>query len=161
MSIPYPVKTMRLKVNQLFLLALCAVLPSCQSASSRLDPPIDPAPPELSGDYARLQGTWVVTYNEAKGIALPEMAGNLFIFEGDRFRLGTDRLSERFAVDESTSPKRIDFDDGHSPMIRGIYRLDGDELIICGNDPGDPRPTEFKTSIFRTAVLTKLQRGQP
>jgi uncharacterized protein (TIGR03067 family) len=152
---------MRSAIEPISVLVLCLVLPSCQSAGTRLDAPIAPAPAQLTGDYARLQGTWVTTYNEAKGIPLREMAGNLFIFERDRFRLGTDRGSERFAVDETTSPKRIDFDDGHSPMIRGIYQLDGDRMIICGNGPGNSRPAEFKTSMFSTAVLTKLQRRQP
>jgi uncharacterized protein (TIGR03067 family) len=99
-----------------------------------------------------------VTYNELKGVRSGGIEGALFIFEKDRFRLGTDSGSERFAVDETTLPKRIDFDDGHLPMVRGIYLLNGDTLTICSTGPGNPRPTEFKSSVFSTAILTKLER---
>lgn len=137
---------------------LCLTLASCRSTASRLDAPIPAAPKSLSGDYARLQGTWVVIHNEEKGVPLTEMAGALFHFEGDRFHIGNETGSERFAIDETTSPKRIDFDDGRLPMIRGIYRFDGDRLVICSGDAGDPRPTEFKTSFFSGDVLTVLER---
>ena len=133
-------------------------LSSCRFGHHRADAPIPPAPKDFAGDYARLQGVWVVTRNELKRRPLPEMTGSLFIFEKDRFRLGNEKTGERFAIDETSVPKRIDFDDGRAPPVLGIYQLDGDVLTICSGGPGDPRPSEFKTSMFSSAVLTRLKR---
>src|SRR3954447_24949415 len=103
--------------------AACLVLASCRSTKVHQEEPIARAPIDLPGDYSRLQGVWVVEYNETKGAAQPEMAGRLFVIERDRLRRGDERGGERFALDEAATPKRIDFDDGHSPLIRGIYRV--------------------------------------
>ncbi|HBC85564.1 MAG TPA: hypothetical protein DCZ94_01285 [Lentisphaeria bacterium] len=45
-----------------------------------------------------------------------------------------------------------------SPVIRGIYRLEGDKLVICTAAAGDEKPTEFKTSADTGTVLTELKR---
>ncbi len=141
----------------------CLTLVSCTSVNKAFNDPISKDLQARAGDFARVQGAWVVTYNECKGIPLPQMAGHLFIFKQDRHRLGVDPVdaTERFALDETTTPKRIDFDDDKSPMIRGIYILRDDELIICSNGPGENRPTEFRTSVFASTVLTKLRRQKP
>jgi uncharacterized protein (TIGR03067 family) len=112
----------------------------------------------LSGDYRALQGRWVVMRNEIKKQTTPGMHGRLFIFEGRTFRIDTDQGSEGYSVDESTDPKSIDFDDGRSPVIRGIYKLEKDKLVICTAAPGEKRPTEFKTSVDTGTVLTELKR---
>ncbi|HTO06675.1 MAG TPA: TIGR03067 domain-containing protein [Myxococcota bacterium] len=112
----------------------------------------DPTTDALEGDYQRLQGQWVVVYNELKGIDLAEMHGAVWTIQG-RMMGG-----ERFILDQTSQPKRIDSDDGRSARVLGIYQLDGDQLTVCTGDSGEARPTEFKTSAFSGAILTRFVR---
>lgn len=114
--------------------------------------------PELAGDYSQLQGRWLVLRNEIKKQATPGMHGRFFIFQENTFRIDTDKGSEGYSVDEKANPKSIDFDDGRSPVIRGIYKIEGDSLVICTGAPGAKRPKVFKTSIWSGTVLTELKR---
>ena len=139
-------------------LLLAVLLSGCAYRETPFDRSIDLLAAAPSGDYFRLQGSWVVVHNELRTMAFPQMNGRLFIFEGDRFRLDTDTGSERYAIDESTVPKRIDFYDGRRPLIRGIYTVDAEDLVICAGAPGKPRPTEFRTGVFSGNILTKLKR---
>ena len=44
-------------------------------------------------------------------------------------------------------------------VLRGIYKLDGDKLMICyAYDPDLPRPTEFKTKAGERGYLYVLER---
>jgi len=135
--------------------SLCALLWLAACASP------EPAP-RLGGDYARLEGTWVVTYNEAYGWPLPERNGALFVINGDRIKRSTDAGDQRFSLDESATPKRIDFYDEQQAAILGIYRLDGDELVICTNGgAGEVRPSRFRTALFSVSntILTRFKRS--
>jgi uncharacterized protein (TIGR03067 family) len=112
----------------------------------------------LTGDYAQLQGRWIVLRNEIKKQTTPPMHGRRFIFEGRTFRIDTDQGSEGYSVNETTQPRSIDFDDGRSPVIRGIYRIEGESLVICTGAPGAKRPKDFKTSVWTGTILTELKR---
>lgn len=116
------------------------------------------AKPELTGDYLFLQGRWLVLRNEIKKQTTLGMHGRVFIFQEKTFRVDTDKGSEGYSLDEKANPKCIDFDDGRSPVVRGIYKLDVDTLIICTGAPGAKRPKEFATSIWSGTVLTELKR---
>jgi uncharacterized protein (TIGR03067 family) len=116
------------------------------------------AKPHLAGDYSQLEGRWLVLRNEIKKQAIPAMRGRLFIFQEKTFRIDTDKGSEGYSLDEKTDPKSIDFNDGRSPAILGIYKLEGDSLVICTGAPGAKRPKEFKTSRSSGTVLTELKR---
>ncbi len=52
---------------------------------------------------------------------------------------------------------RDDIEPGGDTM-RGIYRLDGDKLVICVGIGGGDRPTEFKTTKDDQAFLDNLER---
>ena len=136
------------------------LLVSCSAGRGTVDYLPKPTTQALGGDYQRLQGTWIVNYNELKGVTTPQLYGAQHIFQGDRFRLGDDPPGqpEHFIIDETSRPKRIDFDDEHSPRVLGIYELDGERLTICTGAPGEARPKEFRTSIFSGAILTRLKR---
>ena len=83
------------------------------------------------GDYAALQGAWDVAQ------------GRKLVFDGERVRRDGDRGAAPFALDESAEPKRIDLGDG-AAMVKGIYRLEGDDLVLCIAAPGADRPTSFE-----------------
>src|ERR1044071_880697 len=122
-------------------------------------PPVPARSGTLTGDELLIQGAWVVIHNEMSRIALPEMEGRVHIYSGRQFRLDTDTRGEPFRIDEQCDPKRIDFDDGHRPLIRGIYRLEGDRLTVFIGAPGHSRPTAFETRIGDQSVLMILQRA--
>jgi uncharacterized protein (TIGR03067 family) len=115
----------------------------------------------LVGDEQMLQGSWKVTHNELMHIDTPWLLGRVHIYFGRRFRLDTDTGSEEFRIDEQSEPKRIDFDDGRRPLIKGIYKLEGDRLTVCTGAPGDPRPSNFATSYLNKSILTILVRLPP
>ena|SRR5881394_3555455 len=130
-------------------LALAMFCSSCSSTGGRTGPELVPLTGSPSGDYARLEGSWVVTYNEMKKVALTEMAGATFHFKDNRHWVSGDSGFEWFAVDSSRNPKAIDFYDNRSPTVRGIYELNGSELVLCTAAPGKPRPTKFGPFHFR------------
>ena len=98
-------------------LPLVALLAAATSAAT-LSPNATPIE-QLTGDYVALQGTWIVTYNEIAKMVTPDMHGRQFIFEGKQFHLDGDSGTERFTIDETSTPKRIDFIDDSS-AIKGI-----------------------------------------
>ena len=136
------------------LSALLSLLISSQLCAA------EPEPPALTGDYLRLQGRWVVLKNELRTIDISEMHGRIFIFEGKAFRVDTDKGREGYSLDEKINPKSVDFDDGYSAVIRGIYKLEGESLVLCTGAPGAERPKEFKTSIWTGTILTELKRAK-
>ena len=140
---------MKALCNKLLLLAVLTLGLHTDAAEAK---------PELAGDYSQLQGRWLVLRNEIKKQATPDMHGRVFVFHEKTFRIDTDKGSEGFSLDEKTNPKSIDFDDGRSPVIRGIYKIEGDSLVICTGAAGAKRPKEFKTSLWSGTVLTELKR---
>jgi len=102
-------------------------------------------------DDTRLQGTWkaldgpnkdrpiVVSFKDAKVEAkVTTENGNEIEVKGE------------YVLNDSASPKTVDFvkfkrsNGDEMPDNLGIYKLDGDSLIICTGGPGNARPTEFK-----------------
>src|SRR4029078_11659595 len=46
-----------------------------------------------------------------------------------------------FRIDPSETPRRIDVISRDDRILRGIYRFDGDQLVICQQSkPEEPRP---------------------
>jgi uncharacterized protein (TIGR03067 family) len=112
----------------------------------------------MRGDYAKLQGCWIVFRCERDGAAMPERNGSVFIYEGTTFRLGTDAGRENYVLQEDTNPKSIDFLDERDPPLLGIYKFEGDTLVTCTADPGLKRPTTFSTAAGDGRILTHTRR---
>jgi len=108
-------------------------------------------------DDNKLQGKWVVTYNELKKQTTPKMYGSIFLFRNQLFSVNGG-VQEKYIVDNSTLPKQINFINGDS-IIRGIYKINGNTLIICTAPPREGRPKEFRTSKISGVILTKLKRN--
>jgi uncharacterized protein (TIGR03067 family) len=145
---------MKISLSLLRIL-ICGLLCGCATIRT---PPIIARTGSLTRDELRLQGSWKCIHNELMHVQTPQMLGRVHIYFGRRFRIDTDKGSEEFRIDENSEPKRIDFDDGRSPLIQGIYKLDGDRLTICTGAPGHPRPTTFSTSLRNKSILTVVVR---
>jgi uncharacterized protein (TIGR03067 family) len=131
---------------------------SCGSPDLHTGPVVAPLNGPVTGDYKKLQGNWTVSYCERDGLALPDRNGSVFHFQHNRHWIGGDRGDEWYALDDKAVPKSIDFYDRKHPTIRGIYRIEGGQLVLCTADPGLPRPTEFSTSPGSGRILTKVRR---
>src|SRR6267378_8028000 len=140
----------------LLCFSLCSLMTACITTPTQ---PVPVASEPLRGDEKRIQGAWVVIHNEMSHISTPELEGGIHIFFGRQFRLDTDTGSEAFRIDEESDPKRVDFDDGHSSLIQGIYKLEEGRLTVGTGAPGRSRPTTFKKRFGDRSVLTILRRA--
>lgn len=103
-----------------------------------------------SSDVSRLQGKW-----EGRAGASGELRVNME-FDGSRVDVTvqtpqglTIRAKGEIKLDESTSPRRVDwvgFTAGEFqslPEIQGVYRLDGDAFVLCNGGFNGSRPEGF------------------
>jgi uncharacterized protein (TIGR03067 family) len=121
----------------LALLALSAALPRYSVAADET-----PASPALKA----LEGTWVTSENsdvEAK-----------WVFKGETLEASVNGMDYvgKVKVDEKAKPHPtldIELSDGPGDVkgktSRGIYKLDGEKLVITVSMPGLDRPKEFET----------------
>lgn len=106
------------------------------------------SPGRPTSDEDRLQGVWIAESVDSLGQPLPaERAKQMRLeFTGSNLRvtMGKQADAGTFKLDPTANPKEIDAigDEGGTP---GIYRFDGDKLILCIGEPGSNRPRNFKT----------------
>jgi len=151
-----------------------------------------PVPEKPKTDTEKLQGTWEVLENRLYGETYPTPPGidGRLVIKGDDFRLmfwtkgmfetdpkkkealrgqitGGSLLFATFKLNTKTSPRNIDLDISREPeaheVCLGIYKLDGDDLMICLPylKPCERRPTEFKAEKGSDQQLYKLRRAKP
>lgn len=92
-------------------------------------------------DLKSLQGKWLIVkhYFGDRELKSDE---DFWEFKDDR----CDRYGSAytFKIDPTASPKRIDFITERGTILPAIYELDGDTLLICQNDSGEPtRPDKL------------------
>jgi uncharacterized protein (TIGR03067 family) len=76
---------------------------------------------------------------------------------------GSIAIEGTFKIDPTRKPKAIDwtdtFGEDAGKTFPAIYALNGDRLIFCAANEGQPRPTEFRTR--KGLVLRIHQRITP
>lgn len=126
------------------------------------DPVRGQVPSAPSGDAQAILGIWEVAALEANG--RPESDKNYrwttFVFTADKLVLRegfNPPLEFTYVLDPSATPKTIDLTvRGHT--ARGIYKLEGDELVLCLS-MGGPRPTSFSTRGRNDTEMFTLRRS--
>jgi uncharacterized protein (TIGR03067 family) len=106
---------------------------------------------EPKGDLAKLQGSWASKVGPNKDIPI------ILTIKGGAIEVNVTRpggeeikLKGEIKVDEKASPKTLDWaklsarPGEEIPENLGIYKLDGDTLIVCTGGPGNQRPTKFE-----------------
>jgi uncharacterized protein (TIGR03067 family) len=125
---------------------------------------------EVKEELKALEGTWEPTRYTTGGKSTPaEILGEIRrVAEGD-FVYWT-RKGKRFAgthvtLDPSLKHKSIDVvaDGGkyRDKVVKGIYKLDGDELTICMAAPDGPRPDSFEAGADDGRTLMVFRKATP
>ena len=99
------------------------------------------------------------------------VVGHQLSFAGDRFHIqskdGKPLYAGTVRVNPSAKPAAIDFENtegvAKGKAWKGIYRLDGDTLTICDNEPNlaERRPTVFEAKSGSGYVLITFRRAKP
>jgi uncharacterized protein (TIGR03067 family) len=108
-------------------------------------------------ELARLHGSWKVISRQQNGVELiagKKVARDMIAnFKEDgtfAWAHGVENLGKVARIDPSKNPKEIDyfFNEGQFKGMtqKGIYKFDGDTYTDCCSDPGEDRPTEFKST---------------
>lgn len=98
-------------------------------------------------DLQRLQGTWDVLERQRGGVRQPPEKAEVRV-TGTRWTFayasGAGSTWE-IHLDPTKTPRRITLALNHTHSLLGIYRLDGDTLIVCYCQPNDhtDRPRRF------------------
>ncbi|MEO5958026.1 MAG: TIGR03067 domain-containing protein [Opitutaceae bacterium] len=114
-----------------------------------------------------LEGQWEFARLEVDGSAMPAgaLATSRILIDGDRFRTDSPGAiyEGTFNIDVETQPHAIDIEFIAGPEAGnwnyGIFRLEGDQLEICLDLNGKPRPPEFRTSPGSGRAYETLKRA--
>lgn len=98
-------------------------------------------------DTERLAGVWML---DARGeTKLSWMDSTWLRFEDEAlFTNAMDELvSKKYLLDPNENPKTLDFIETGGKSLRqlGIYKWEGEELVICLGYPEGPRPRDFRS----------------
>jgi uncharacterized protein (TIGR03067 family) len=113
-----------------------------------------------------LEGTWGFISLEIDGAAVPPegMRSSKLLMDGDRFRFECPEANYEgvFSIDVEAQPHQIDIEFVEGPEAGnwnfGIFRLEGDQLDLCLDMNGKPRPTGFCTAPGSGHAFEKLRR---
>lgn len=123
------------------------------------------------GEVERFHGKWKVVELVEDGKVIPEEVISEWLPSGGRFTIAENALQftdhtdgkkqvKLFTLDETQSPKGIDLQGRDKKRESwGIYKFDGEQLIVCLSDPEDSeRPTSFSAKTGSKRMLMTLQR---
>jgi uncharacterized protein (TIGR03067 family) len=123
--------------------------------------------PKEATDQEKLQGEWVMVGLEVREESVPaaRLAGTTLLIKKDRYTTVVKKKEYpvTFTLDPKQDPKHIDMmipgDDGAPRLSKGIYKIDGDELVICrGQAPGGERPRDFVSSAAGDVFVVTWER---
>jgi uncharacterized protein (TIGR03067 family) len=118
-----------------------------------------------------LHGNWIATKAERNGKAADDVVGHRLSFTRNRFQIQSKERKLLYAgfirLNPNAKPATIDFEHTEGALKKkvwkGIYKLDGETLIICDNAPDlkKGRPTAFETKSGSGYVLITFKRAKP
>lgn len=124
-------------------------------------------PPKAETDEEKLQGEWVMAGLEVREEAVPaeKLAGTTLIIKKDKYTTVVKKKEYpvTFKLDPKQSPKHIDMfipgDSGEPQLSKGIYKFEGEKLIICrGQAAGGERPRNFVSSATNDHFVVTWER---
>jgi uncharacterized protein (TIGR03067 family) len=146
--------------------------PASRSISDRsLEPVRDQGPSEgeLRRAHDLLAGTWdILSITDDGELLGPDLVRAKFA-ENGRIQVGTrnvalvapksgERRLSAIRIDPSKAPSEIDLTTQFDEVLKGIYRFNGDELVVClAKRDGDDRPTAFDAPTGSNDMLFRLK----
>ena len=115
-------------------------------------------------DKEMILGDWkVVTVQVGGKDVRDKLPRKIVTFRGDKVTVMGDA---EYKLDPSKNPKQIDVTVSEGPndgpdqkgTHPGIYKLDGDKLVIHQAQPGQDRPTGFESKDGTKTLLLTLER---
>jgi uncharacterized protein (TIGR03067 family) len=129
--------------------------------------PLFAEPPKELTDLEILQGEWVMVGLEVREESVPaeKLAGTTLVIKKDKYTTVVKKKEYpvTFTLDPKQDPKHIDMmipnDSGTPQLSKGIYKIEGDKLIICrGQAPGGERPRNFVSSAKDDVFVVTWER---
>jgi uncharacterized protein (TIGR03067 family) len=123
--------------------------------------------PKEMTDQERLQGEWVLAGLEVSEKTVPaeKLVGTTLVIKKDKYTtiVKKKEYPVSFTLDQKQDPKHIDMylpDEFGTPQLaKGIYKIEGDKLIICrGQAPGGERPRNFVSSATNDVFVVTWER---
>jgi uncharacterized protein (TIGR03067 family) len=121
-------------------------------------------PDDKKKDEDKIQGTWQAVSMERSGKKAPDEDVKVFkiVFGPDgKLTVNTPKKEVKgtYQLDATKKVKEITLKGEDGKTIQAIYKLDGDELTICGVEDGEgDRPTEFTTKADNKSHLLVFKR---
>jgi uncharacterized protein (TIGR03067 family) len=121
-------------------------------------------------EETKLEGKWTAVSVKVAGKATPDGDAKLFkfTFEEKTFThvVRGNLLEGEFSIDDSKSPKTIDFDikkgRGEGKKQLAIFKIEGDKLTLVAAMPGEKdRPTTFKVTEGSNLIEAVFERDKP
>ncbi len=125
---------------------------------------------EQGTDLQKFQGQWEVVELVEDGKVIPKEAIREWLPSGGQFEIAENAIIfvsphdgkkqvKLFSLDLTRSPKGIDLFTRDEKDVLGIYRFDGESLVICFSDPEEStRPAEFSARAGSKHLLMTLQQ---
>ena len=129
--------------------------------------PLLAEPPKELTDQEKLQGEWVLVGLEVREESVPaaKLAGTTLVIKKDKYTTVVKKKEYpvTFTLDPKQDPRHIDMlipgDSGEPQLSKGIYRVEGDKLVICRcQAPGGERPRNFVSSAKDDVFVVTWER---
>jgi uncharacterized protein (TIGR03067 family) len=123
--------------------------------------------PKPATDLDKLQGEWTLVGLEVREEAVPaaKLAGTTLIVKKDVYTTVVKKKEHpvKFKLDPKPDPKHIDMfipaDSGEPQLSKGIYKIEGDKLIIArGQAAGGDQPRDFVSSAANDVFVVTWER---
>jgi uncharacterized protein (TIGR03067 family) len=116
-----------------------------------------------------LEGTWAFARLEIDGNTIPAstFGASRILIDGDQFRTESPEATYEgtFNINVEAQPHEIDIEFVAGPEAGnwnyGIFRVDSEQLEICLDLNGKPRPAKFGTSLGSGHAYETLKRSSP
>ncbi len=128
-----------------------------------------PKPKDEMADLKKFEGDWRFTGWEQNGNSLPKefLDETNWMVKGDKYKFASGEQSEEGTIklDSSKKVAEIDLDITEGPdkgkKQIGIYKIDGDKIIMSLGRPGQKeRPTEFTATAENNNILITIKKGK-